>query len=286
MSLTKPSDKSVALRGIVNRLQGPLGDADGASQYVSGLWRIGIYFEQQLCWRMSNRYAPLERELDHGLAEHFPSWSWAACGNRVSFPDILERRETRRLAKLESIHGTDDNATDSLGPAVIFLRGVLIPLINADKILADGFRQPLVSWTEELPLEESSVWIRSTSQIHPDKPIDGEQKKKKLKLLPLYHDCYHGAMRRDGHVYGLLLEPVGAHDGRPLFRRFGMFKSQRETVLRFDDLESGTSMKNLIESGKLFGPRELTCADLHEIIEVDDSDELNYETASWTRHLS
>ncbi|KAK3334888.1 heterokaryon incompatibility protein-domain-containing protein [Neurospora tetraspora] len=276
MSLTKPSDKLVALRGIVNRLQGQLEDAEVVSQYASGLWKIGIFFEQQLCWWMSERYAPPRPELDHDLAKHFPSWSWAACGNRLSFPTIMESRETRRLAKLESLHGTDDNTTDPLGPARIVLRGALIPFINAEKILTDGLRQPVVSWTEENPLKESSMWIRFEA-MYPDKPIDAEAKKKKLKLLPLYYDYYHGVCTMEGHVYGLLLDCVGTHDGRSLYRRFGMFMSDRTTAREFDGLEDLFSLDKAIKSGKLFGPREVTLADLDKVIEVDGSDELNYE---------
>lgn len=254
MSLTKASDKLVALRGIVNRLQSPFGHADGAHQYVSGLWKIEIYFELQLCWTMTQRHDPVWQEPDHGLAQRFPSWSWAACGKEVYFPGIYEGWETRRLGKLESIHGTDDNATDPLGPARIVLRGVLIPLRNADMILADGFNQHYVSWTEEVLLKESSVWVRSKTKIYPDKPVDCEAKKKELNLLPLYHDCCYEATRTEGHVYGLLLERVGTLDRRRLYRRFGMFEFERK------------------ETPKLDG-------DLHEVtgIEVGESGQLNYE---------
>ncbi|KAK3389026.1 hypothetical protein B0T20DRAFT_397341 [Sordaria brevicollis] len=217
---------------------------------------------------------PPKPELKHDLASHFPSWSWAACADQICFPTINEFEETRRLAKLESIHGTDDNTTDPLGPARIILRGALICFINAKTILADGSRKPVVRWKDEVPVKESSIWIRVTTTFRLDQPIDAEAKPKKLELLPLYYDCLHGAMQMSGNIHGLILEPVGDRDGLPLYRRLGGFESQRN-IFRGRQQESFWA-EGLTDSGGL-QPWDAFLSERYRFIEVEGSDGLNYE---------
>ncbi|KAJ4414578.1 hypothetical protein N0V85_003098, partial [Neurospora sp. IMI 360204] len=82
-NLTKPGDKLIALRGIVNGIQTKIPE----DKYVFGSWQSMLPWE--LLW--SGQAAP---STDAGLQElHIPSWSWAAHPGGVRF---LRDAQTKR----------------------------------------------------------------------------------------------------------------------------------------------------------------------------------------------
>lgn len=231
MSLTDASDRLVALRGLVNRLHDQIPNAS-ASSYAAGLWHVEHCLREQLCWYAdwsSGWNTPESIELDAKLAKHFPSWSWAVCATgSVNFP--WEKlgfgpEEKRNLVKIESLHGSDNNATDSSGPARLVVRGKLILGIDIATIIDNSQLGSDFDISADVPEDDHDPETSPRTfgaMIRLDRPIQQENRQGTLALLPIYS----GAEPREiESIRGLLLEQVemATEQGPPVYRRLGRF---------------------------------------------------------------
>ncbi|KAK1599288.1 heterokaryon incompatibility protein-domain-containing protein [Colletotrichum navitas] len=110
--LTVPSDKVVALSGVVDYLRLKLRD-----KFYAGLWRAQM--EMQLCWIVVGSSAAKRNASA-------PSWSWMSVDCAVDTPQHhqYDRYVVRLLAKVVDVDETAE--TDNKGS--IWLRGVLSPV--------------------------------------------------------------------------------------------------------------------------------------------------------------
>ncbi|PMD47780.1 HET-domain-containing protein, partial [Hyaloscypha variabilis F] len=72
--LTRPSDKTIALAGLVSHFRDITGDT-----YLAGLWKTDL--REQLCWRYA--FYPYysddrQRNRSRTLSYYAPTWSWAS----------------------------------------------------------------------------------------------------------------------------------------------------------------------------------------------------------------
>lgn len=93
-SLTRGTDRLVAISGLAKRLHGTLQD-----KYCAGLWEYDLV--RHMMWRQKASLVPSSYfSLDMRSSEGFPSleyiapsWSWASVAGCVRFPDRRERDE-------------------------------------------------------------------------------------------------------------------------------------------------------------------------------------------------
>ncbi|KAL8709892.1 MAG: hypothetical protein Q9225_007388 [Loekoesia sp. 1 TL-2023] len=91
-SLTKPSDKLIAISGLAKSLQLVYG-----GEYCAGLWKSAII--GQLVWNV-------QRGGKQPDVYRAPTWTWASLDGEIRFPITNTARETINQASLESVNIT------------------------------------------------------------------------------------------------------------------------------------------------------------------------------------
>jgi hypothetical protein len=124
-SLTCPSDKLVALSGVVKLMENVLQD-----EYCAGLWRSNLV--RGLDWYRAtssdNISTPSVTSLDDSVPYRAPLWSWASCDGALEF---CVERDTREPV-FDTLHCKVVTATADRTAAVVSaelrLRGSLVTL--------------------------------------------------------------------------------------------------------------------------------------------------------------
>ena len=196
--LTNPTDKLVAISGLVRAIQLQTRD-----EYVAGLWRSTLLCD--LCWRISGVSSKIPLAP---IPYRSPSWSWASLDNEVAFLIRTNHNQATRLAKILSVSITPSSG-DILGAikdATLCISSGFLIRVALNEIKKDG---------------KSSDW----------RMIAGEAEKGLLSGLSdvyidrcdqqLSHVWFVALCQWGSWIYGLVLESISDTRGR--YRRVGLF---------------------------------------------------------------
>jgi hypothetical protein len=218
--LSNPSDRLVALRGIVNVIHAQQDIPD--VYYAAGMWSKDL--PAMMIWHRVRDFEMVEEECAarRTLLHHFPSWSWASCKSSVSKISLHDGYQ--ELISVESMRGSDDKArtiasaelilhgwTDTVKPALLTRIGNSNPLSRVLEITISGQRaHEYISW-DAPPDHTSEPWY----------------------FLPVISDEYD--------FQGLVLQRIATKDAIPTFSRLGDYQSKLDPVLgvTFKELEKG-----------------------------------------------
>ena len=220
--LSNPSDRLVALRGIVNVIHAQRDIPD--VYYAAGMWSKDL--PKMMVWCRRKGAEMVEEEecaARQNLLHHFPSWSWASCNSCVRMSDTWG--DIQELIEVESMQGSDDKARTAVS-AEIILHGWVDTVKPA---LYMGFHNSRSSkdWLELIVSGR-----RVTILMRWDAPTNHTFKSS--YFLPVVSD------KTD--FRGLLLQRVATEDEVPTFSRLGWYQSYSlDPILgiRVEDLEKG-----------------------------------------------
>jgi hypothetical protein len=214
--LSNPSDRLVALRGIVNVIRAKWDIPN--NQYAAGMWRNDL--PAMMVWSRYREFEMVEEECAarRTLLCHFPSWSWASCKSCVE--PCSPYGDFQELIEVESMQGSDDQARTAVSAEII-----------------------LHSWTTIIKpalstgIQNSSPhgWFTISGQAHVfmqwDAPTDHTSEP--WYFLPVVSDKYD--------FRGLVLQRIATKDAIPTFSRLGNYSSKLDPVLgvTFEELEKG-----------------------------------------------
>lgn len=218
--LSNPSDRLVALRGIVNVIhaQRDIPDVD----YAAGMW--GKDLPAMMVWYRYKGADVVEEKCAarQNLLHHFPSWSWASCNGCILLSDT--RDDIQELIEVESMQGSDDKARTAVS-AEIILHGWIDTIKPA---LIIGFRKfPSFDWVD-LTMSGRTV------DLHMRWDAPTNHTSTSSYFLPVVSD--------ETGSYGLLLQRVATEDEVPTFSRLGRYWSRSlDPILGIPvkDLEKG-----------------------------------------------
>jgi hypothetical protein len=200
-SLTKQTDKLIALAGIAKAVQRVFND-----HYLAGLW--GSSLPMSLLWEVTRDSAGSKKSGKENDSYRAPSWSWAAIDDIPTFTSGLGNENV--VAKIVSCSMEpmlDSEPTGQLRSGSLRIRG---PLLDIESLQRDyryeKWKFPLCRTSHSMPCW--NVDARLDSRVS---GTDYITQKWTIRVLVIVHDL------KNGVCWGLII------DGQP-YRRVGILK--------------------------------------------------------------
>lgn len=198
-SLTKQSDKLIALSGITSKINQLLGNQE---KYLDGHWESDLW--HGLTWRR----VPVRRRPSWPTvkSDEFPSWSWCCMNQPLVWQDGTASVDNVRLIEVvRQGTSTDEKVRKLIVEAWVF------PIRLLDAVPEDlevDFYLDLLSNTSTDLVKQDTIRVVPLKVY-----LDGEDKKEWLK---------HPAAKPHD-VCGLIIEPTGeSYKGHVVYRRLGI----------------------------------------------------------------
>ncbi|KAI6085947.1 HET-domain-containing protein [Hypoxylon rubiginosum] len=170
-SLSRQSDKLMALAGLARIITGSQNENYIGSEYIAGLWTKEFFFD--LAWRITT-FKPEPNDPDR---RRFPSWSWASRSGVISYnyavPLPARERHKFRASKvltcsLRGFYGMSIDGIPTTEGGRICLEGDLIPV----KLKIVKERIPLTSNTPQERSTGISAYIKPQNiKVYLDEPV-------------------------------------------------------------------------------------------------------------------
>ncbi|RDW56424.1 hypothetical protein BP5796_13173 [Coleophoma crateriformis] len=196
-SLTKPSDRLVAISGIARRLSVTLGDT-----YIAGLWTKDL--PSGLLWESREFiFDPDPIKSYRPDVNRAPTWSWASIKGLLSYSNSSTGGHVRNLIQIEEINITPVTGHDIYGQLAngyIQLKGTLMKarIERTDMTMIDN------TW-----LELAMKGERNSASICLD-VLGLPQRQMSVVFLPVVQDDDSSSKIQD-YIHGLLLKASDNH---------------------------------------------------------------------------
>ncbi|RSL76786.1 hypothetical protein CEP51_009626 [Fusarium floridanum] len=198
-SLTKQSDKLIALSGITSKINQLLGNHE---KYLDGHWESDLW--HGLTWRrVPVRGKPSWPTVK---SDEFPSWSWCCMNQPLIWQDGTASVDDIRLVEVvRQGTGTDEKVKKLIVEGWIFPIKLLAAV--PDDLEVDFYLDSLSDSSDDLVKQEGVRVVLLKAYL------DGEDKNEWLK----------DPAAKPHDVCGLIIEPTGdSYEGHAMYRRLGI----------------------------------------------------------------